>query len=271
MERLCLLLVVLSALVCIHFTEGVVNFTKIITTTSGPIRGKFETLPTDKTARKYLGIRYGKAERFVNTKDPEPWTKTVDAISFGKHCPQPTRNPRDPFSNINDTSEDCLFLNVYTPENESSHGVGYSVMIWIHGGAYVFGSAGDSRFDGGVLASEENVIVVACNYRVGALGLLSAGTKDLKGNYGMLDQVHAVKWVHDNIARCVLIMGNTRTSLYNTTLHYNGLHQTTLHHYTTLHYTTLHYTTLHYTTLHYTALHYTTLHYTTLHYTTPYS
>lgn len=206
MEKL--LFVFLLALV-INVTEGIFNFTKNITTTPGPIRGKYESLPTGKTTRKYLGIRFAKAKRFENPSNPDPWTKTVDAISFGKHCPQPTRDPRDPLSNINDTSEDCLFLNVYAPEAEPSDAGGYAVLLWIHGGAYVFGSSGDSRFDGGVLASEENVIVVASNYRIGALGLLSTGTQDLKGNYGMLDQVHAVKWVHDNIARYAVNYGST--------------------------------------------------------------
>jgi carboxylesterase type B len=151
---------------------------------------------------KYLGIPYAKAKRFENPTDPDSWNTTRNATAFGKHCPQPTKDPKKPLGNLADTSEDCLFVNVFAPNKQGVNSSGLAVMLWIHGGAYAFGSGGSSNFDGGVLASEEGVIVVTINYRVGALGFLSTGNgTDLKGNYGMLDQVHAMKWVKKNIKR----------------------------------------------------------------------
>lgn len=177
--------------------------TSEVNTTGGPIVGKNVTLATGKSVLKYLGIPYAQAKRFEDPTDPGGWNMTRNATEFGKRCPQPSLNSSAPLSLLSDMSEDCLFINVFVPgrkgENASAD---LAVMVWVHGGAYVFGTAGDSRFDGGVLASEEGVVIVTFNYRLGALGLLSSGREgDLKGNYGMLDQVFALKWVKNNIRR----------------------------------------------------------------------
>ena len=72
-------------------------------------------------------------------------------------------------------------------------------MLWIHGGGYI---TGDTIFyDGSVLATEENVIIVTAAYRLGVFGFLSSNSDNLKGNYGMLDQIEAMKWVNKNIER----------------------------------------------------------------------
>lgn len=96
-------------------------------------------------------------------------------------------------------SEDCLYLNVYKPADIDNSLQQLPVMVWIHGGGMFHGAG--SRYDGSVLASFNDVIVVTLNYRLGLLGFLNIPGTDLKGNYGMLDQVMALKWVQENIGR----------------------------------------------------------------------
>ncbi|XP_060041372.1 cocaine esterase isoform X2 [Erinaceus europaeus] len=94
-------------------------------------------------------------------------------------------------------SEDCLYLNVYTPAH-AHEGSNLPVMVWIHGGALVVGMA--SMYDGSLLAALEDVVVVIIQYRLGVLGFFSTGDKHAAGNWGYLDQVAALRWVQQNIA-----------------------------------------------------------------------
>ncbi|XP_008561566.1 PREDICTED: cocaine esterase-like [Galeopterus variegatus] len=94
-------------------------------------------------------------------------------------------------------SEDCLYLSIYTPAH-AHQGSNLPVMVWIHGGALVVGSA--SMYDGSVLAAFEDVVVVTIQYRLGVLGFFSTGDKHATGNWGYLDQVAALRWVQQNIA-----------------------------------------------------------------------
>uniref|UniRef100_A0A2I3SKQ8 Carboxylic ester hydrolase n=1 Tax=Pan troglodytes TaxID=9598 RepID=A0A2I3SKQ8_PANTR len=94
-------------------------------------------------------------------------------------------------------SEDCLYLSIYTPAH-SHEGSNLPVMVWIHGGALVFGMA--SLYDGSMLAALEDVVVVIIQYRLGVLGFFSTGDKHATGNWGYLDQVAALRWVQQNIA-----------------------------------------------------------------------
>jgi len=91
-------------------------------------------------------------------------------------------------------SEDCLYLNVYTPTDAT----GLPVLVWIHGGGLSIGAA--SQFDGTSLAGYENIVVVIIQYRLGILGYLSTGDEHARGNWGFLDQLAALRWVQDNIA-----------------------------------------------------------------------
>ncbi|XP_062395038.1 fatty acyl-CoA hydrolase precursor, medium chain-like isoform X5 [Sardina pilchardus] len=97
---------------------------------------------------------------------------------------------------IPEVSEDCLYLNVYTPAKPSEDAK-LPVMVWIHGGALVMGSA--SFYDGSVLAAYQNVVVVLIQYRLGLLGFFSTGDDGAPGNMGLLDQVAALQWVQENI------------------------------------------------------------------------
>lgn len=172
----------------------------IVNTTYGPVNGSVISLSTNKTVRTYLGIPFAKAERFEYPVPPDKWTSTLQANKTDKICPQPSLLGMP--SRLSLMSEDCLLLNVYVPDNATSNSR-LAVMLWIHGGAYIIEDT--TSYDGSVLATEGNVIVVTAAYRLGVLGFLSSNSDNLKGNYGMLDQIEAMKWVNKNIERLVTV------------------------------------------------------------------
>jgi para-nitrobenzyl esterase len=130
-----------------------------------------------------------------------PWPGVRKATAFGPRCMQGRIFEDMVFRD--EPSEDCLYLNVWTPSTPPSKSL--PVMVWIHGGGFVAGSASEPRQDGERLA-EKGVIVVGINYRLGAFGFLAHPelTKESgrggSGNYGLLDQVAALQWVQRNIA-----------------------------------------------------------------------
>jgi para-nitrobenzyl esterase len=129
------------------------------------------------------------------------WNGVRDSTKFGAACFQP--KPRaasiyaDPPAEM---SEDCLFLNIWTPERAKNA----PVMVWIHGGSLTGGASSETMYDGAALA-KHGIVVVSINYRLGALGYLalpelSAESLDhISGNYGLLDQIEALRWVKRNI------------------------------------------------------------------------
>lgn len=134
---------------------------------------------------------------------PAPhWTGVRDASAFGPACVQPTPRMQTIYSSdLGRTSEDCLTLNIWG----AAHAKDAPVIVWIHGGALVAGSSRETLYDGARLASE-GVVVVSINYRLGVLGYLahpalSAESADgVSGNYGLMDQIEALRWVQRNIA-----------------------------------------------------------------------
>jgi para-nitrobenzyl esterase len=170
----------------------------IAITTEGLIRGV-----DTQTTRKFLGIPYAAApvgdQRWRPPERHARWHGVLDTQQFGAHCPQPA----GAFGQASG-SEDCLFLNVFTPRRGFDLFSGFRpVMVWIHGGALVTGESDD--YDATRLVEQGDVIVVTINYRLGALGFtahpaLTAESPDhASGNYGLMDQQEALRWVRRNI------------------------------------------------------------------------
>ena len=148
---------------------------------------------TDSGTYAYKGIQYATAARWRAPQAVVP--RAGAATAFGKECP----NDKVPLSA---TDEQCLYLNVWRPKTAAASSL--PVMVFIHGGAFFEGSASKPTYDGRTLANQ-NVIVVTLNYRLGALGFLDTGGFQIhgiraSGNYGILDQQEALKWVRTYIS-----------------------------------------------------------------------
>lgn len=165
----------------------------VATTRHGRVRGYL-----DKGIKVFKGIRYGAdtaPRRFMAPLPPQPWSETRDALEHGPSCPQPSREDA--------VSEDCLFLNVYTPALRDR--ARRPVMFYIHGGAYNNGSGSSPLYDGVRLCRRGDVVVVTVNHRLNAFGYLYLARHGGElyadsGNAGQLDLVLALRWVRDNIA-----------------------------------------------------------------------
>jgi para-nitrobenzyl esterase len=162
----------------------------IVQTSLGRVRGTREG-----AVSVFRGIRYGTAERFRAPAAPPRARGIVDAAAFGPSAPQ--RGDR-----YAPTSEECLTLNIWTPE--ARPGARLPVMVYFHGGAYSSGSVADPLNDGRHLAAAENVVVVTVNHRLNAFGYLYLARIDPRfadsGNAGQLDLILALQWIRDNIA-----------------------------------------------------------------------
>ncbi|XP_063708885.1 juvenile hormone esterase-like [Culicoides brevitarsis] len=192
-----IILLVLSVLVAnsLAHQRKSVNEDLIITLHhGGKILGEKKSLSlnSDKKYFSFKGIPYAEppmGELRFRSPQPHPgWNGIRNATEHGNICVQ--------FGKLN-SSEDCLFLNVYTPSNLNPTEK-YPVMFWIHGGAFNGGS-GNSMFYGPELLVKEDVIVVTINYRLGFLGFFSTNDRSAQGNYGLKDCVEALKWVQKNI------------------------------------------------------------------------
>jgi len=161
-------------------------------TRSGRVRGVRE-----HGVHVFRGIRYGAdtaTTRFQPPRPPQPWRGVADATAYGASAPQRGREAG---------SEDCLFLNVWTPALRD--GARRPVLFYIHGGGYDTGSGSDPLYDGTRLCQRGDVVVVTVNHRLNAFGYLYLGRLGgagyaASGNAGQLDLVLALQWVRDHAA-----------------------------------------------------------------------
>ena len=162
----------------------------------GPVRG----IPGERNPEVsvFRGIPFAVPPvgelRFCPPQPTRPWSEERLCNTFSPACIQTVKPGMDKLSD----SEDCLCLNIYTPAKTSEEKL--PVLFWLHGGAFSNGSASEAEFNGEHLCSLGAVVVTA-NYRCGALGFFTLpGWTDRGGNLGLLDQLAALRWVHDNIA-----------------------------------------------------------------------
>jgi para-nitrobenzyl esterase len=161
-----------------------------VTVAQGTLRGAVSA-----EQRKFLNIPFAAPptgeRRFRPPQPPASWSGVRDATREGNVCPQSAP--------IGTVSEDCLVLNVHTPPAAASRNL--PVMVWMHGGGYQFGSG--SMYTSTPLVTEGGVIVVTVNYRMGPFGFLAlpelAAESRTAGNWGVLDQQAALRWVRGNI------------------------------------------------------------------------
>ena len=183
--------------------------TEVVATRNGPVRGYLE----DRLG-VFKGLRYGAPPvglgRFKPPAPPAAWTDPAQATAYGAPAIQSGLAPGERRTSPGDppapdepaSSEDCLFLNVWTPGLDQGK---RPVMVWLHGGGFANGSGGAAMYDGGALARKGDVVTVTVNHRLNVFGYLHLGEVfgpdyALSGIAGMLDIVQALEWVRDNIA-----------------------------------------------------------------------
>jgi len=188
----------------------------IINTPLGQVKGrkcqKTSKIPKETTAKevyRFAGIPFAKPPvgelRFENPQKCEPWEGVLDGTKL-KNSPMQSEamvkglEPFCPFTNefnedINKFDEDCLYLKIYTSNPDAK----MPVMVWFYGGGFHIGTNG--MYDGSILSSFHDVVVVIPNYRVNIFGLLSfpTGETSCNGNMGLMDQAMALQWIHENI------------------------------------------------------------------------
>ena len=173
-----------------------------VTTEQGKVSGK--TINSEKV-NAFLGLPYAAppvgALRWKAPEAPAAWKGVRDATHYGSRCVQ-TQIFDDMVFQDSGPSEDCLYLNVFTPADKKGK---LPVMFWIHGGGYTGGSASEPRHNGDFL-SLKGVVLVTINYRLGVFGFLATSElakegNGAAGNYGLMDMVAALKWVRANIAQ----------------------------------------------------------------------
>jgi para-nitrobenzyl esterase len=170
----------------------------IVATDDGALQGT-----TAGAVDEFLGIPYAAPPvGSLRWRPPAPaasWRGVREATQFGPSCPQTA----SPFAPPGTFSENCLYLNVYTPTLHATGDEGRPVLVWIHGGGFTEDAG--RNYDGSKLAAD-GVVVVTINYRLGALGFLAHPALASRpggpaGNYGLMDQQAALRWVQRNIAR----------------------------------------------------------------------
>jgi carboxylesterase type B len=222
-------MVSLATVLFVLLSYRVLASSEIVRVEQGLVEGTTMETRQGETFDAFLGIPYAQKPlgllRFKAPLEVLPWDGVFKATAFGPMCTQVNLLSDSP------TSEDCLSLNVFTKCLGCQQPL-KPVIVYIHGGAFQLGSASDHQPH---LLMERDVVLVTVNYRLGAFGFLSLGTKDIPGNQGLKDQVLALKWVRKNIEtfggdpNMITLMGNS-AGAYSVTAHMvspmsNGLFQ----------------------------------------------
>ncbi|KAI1278412.1 Acetylcholinesterase [Halotydeus destructor] len=178
----------------------------LVTTLKGKVRGIVQTAPSGKQVDAFLGIPFAEPPvgkyRFRHPRPIDKWSGVFNASSRPSSCFQTVDTFFGEFAgtdvwNANTPmSENCLTLNIWVPRPRPKAA---AVMVWIYGGGFYSGTITLDLYDGRILAAEENIILVAINYRVASLGFLFLNHPDAPGNAGMYDQLMALQWIKDNI------------------------------------------------------------------------
>ena len=161
----------------------------VVTVSQGAVSGKLLN-----GVRRYMGMRFATAERWKAPQPAPAWGGTLDGTKFGASCPQ-----KGSALSADSKTEDCLFLNVYVPDDIGAAKL--PVMVWVHGGGFSQGAGSD--YDVSILAQKAHAIIVTTNYRLGVFGFFAlpgvrAETSNV--NFGLQDQQAALRWVKSNIA-----------------------------------------------------------------------
>ena len=173
----------------------------LVSAPAGMVRGSVE----DGVA-VFRGIPYSLAptgeRRWTPPQAFPDWEGERAAVAFGAACPQPEFRTGSIYSDtLQKIDEDCLSLNVWAPEGAEDA----PVMVWIHGGSLTTGASSQPIYDGAILARQTGLVVVSINYRLGVLGYLAhpelsaESPQGISGNYGLMDQIEALKWIQRNI------------------------------------------------------------------------
>jgi para-nitrobenzyl esterase len=174
-----------------------------VKTQQGKVHGK--TINNGQV-RAFLGLPYAAPPvselRWRAPAAPAKWKGKRETTSYGARCMQTNTFPDMVFQDAGE-SEDCLYLNIFAPASAKAKSK-LPVMFWIHGGGYVGGSASEPRHNGDFLPLK-GVVLVTINYRLGVFGFLATSALEKEqggsaGNYGLMDMVAALEWVHANIA-----------------------------------------------------------------------
>lgn len=183
-------------------TDG---FKPTLTISAGAFFGKTtQVANSTTTVDQYLGIPFAAPpvndRRFALPEPPTPWGNTTvhNATAYGSACWQGGYGSSGLLAG---QSEDCLYLNVFTPSSAAKGKAGRAVMVYIHGGGLITGSAADSNLDGTSFAANQDVVVVTLNYRLNVFGFVNSPALAVTAeNLGFYDQRMALYWVRDNIA-----------------------------------------------------------------------
>ena len=184
-----------------RFNENLQSVNKtnfvIVTTTNGKVKGE-KVIVDHVSVNAFLGIQYATAKRFEEPKKIV-WKNIRNAFDMPPSCPQnELLSDLSAFKFLTPNfTEDCLYLNIFAPTNNNPM-IKRPILVYIHGGLFSFGGIGTDELDGRYFAAKYNIVFIAIQYRIGALGFINID--DRINNFGLRDQQYALEWIRENSA-----------------------------------------------------------------------